>query len=109
MLQGYYEINPMVRFTAITQLYKMIDGMKPGITLAYSGNFWNHVNVSLSYTLSKYAGNALGFGVGLHAGPFNIYAVSDNILALTNMSASTAEFATAYKSSGFRCGIVWAW
>lgn len=109
MLQGYYELNPMVRFTAIGQMYKMRDGMKPAITLAYSGEFWNHLNVAVSYTLSNYTGSALGFGLGLHAGPFNIYAVADNVLAMTKMSGTAVEFATAYKSSGFRCGIVWSW
>lgn len=109
MLQGYYELNQMVRFTAIGQMYKMRDGMKPAITLAYSGEFWDHLNVSLSYTLSNYTGSALGFGIGVHAGPFNIYAVADNVLAMTKMSGTAVEFATAYKSSGFRCGIVFSW
>lgn len=109
MLQGYYELNPMVRFTAIGQLYKMRDGMKPAFTLSYSGLFWNHLNLALSYTLSKYTGNALGFGVGFHAGPFNIYAVSDNLLALTKMTGTAVEFATAYKTSGFRFGVVFSW
>jgi len=107
MLQGYYELNPMVRFTAIGQLYKMRNGMKPAITLAYSGAFWNHLNLSLSYTLSNYTGSALGLGIGFHAGPFNIYAVSDNILATTKIASPVVEFATAYQTSGFRFGIVW--
>lgn len=107
MLQGYYEINPMVRFTAIGQMYKMRTGMKPALTLAYSGAFWNCLNLSASFTLSKYTGNTLGLGIGVHAGPFNIYAVSENILALSKMSASTVEFATAYQTSGFRFGVVW--
>jgi len=109
MAQGYYELNPMVRFTAIAQLYKVRENMKPAITLAYSGSFWNHLNLSLSYTLSKYTGNALGVGIGVHAGPFNIYAVSDNVLAIAKMSASTVEFATAYKTAGMRFGIVFSW
>ena len=107
MLQGYYEINPMVRFTAIGQLYSTMSGMKPSFTMAYSGTFINHFDLSLSYSLSKYMGNALGFGFGFHAGPFNIFAVSENVLGLTKMSKPTVEFATAYKTTGFRAGIVW--
>ena len=107
MLQGYYELNPMVRFTAIGQMYKLKNSMKPAFTLAYSGVFWDHLNLSLSYTLSKYTGTAVGLGLGVHAGPFNIYASTDNLLALTKMSSTAAEFATAYQSSGFRFGIVW--
>lgn len=109
MLQGYYEFNPMVRFTAIGQLYKMRGSMKPAFTLAYSGEFWRHLNLSLSYTISKYTGSALGLGLGVHAGPFNFYFVSDNILAITKIASPTVEFATAYKTAGYRFGIVWSW
>lgn len=106
MLQGYYELNTMVRFTAIGQLYSTMGGMKPAVSLAYSGSFWNHIDLSLSYTLSKYTGSALGLGFGLHAGPFNFFIVSDNILSVVNAAKPTVEFATAYKTSGFRTGIV---
>lgn len=106
MLQGYYEINPMVRFTAIGQLYSALGGMKPAMTLAYSGTFWNHLDVSVSYTLSKYSGNALGLGLGVHAGAFNLFMVADNVLSMTKVAKPTVEFATAYKSAGFRAGIV---
>ena len=107
LLQGYYEYNPMLRITAVGQLYSVRGQMKPSVTLAYSGLFFNHFNLSLGYTMSQYTGQALGFGVGLHFGPFNGYFVADNILAMTKVTAPTIEFATAYKTAGIRMGIVW--
>lgn len=106
MLQGYYEINPMVRFTAIGQLYTVMGKMRPALTVAYSGTFWDHLDLTLNYTMSKYTGSALGLGVGVHAGAFNFFIVSDNILAMTKVAKPTVEFATAYKASGIRTGIV---
>ena len=97
----------MLRITAVGQLYSVRGQMKPSVTLAYSGLFFNHFNLSLGYTMSQYTGQALGFGVGLHFGPFNGYFVADNILAMTKVTAPTIEFATAYKTAGIRMGIVW--
>lgn len=107
MLQGYYEFNPMLRFSGIAQVHKTRNGYKPSFTVAYSGAFWNWLNLALSYSISTYTGNALGVGLGVHAGPFNVYAVSDNVLAATKLSSTTVEFATAYQTAGIRFGVVW--
>lgn len=107
MAQGYYQFNPMLRFTAIGQLFTVRGDVKPAFTLAYSGVFMNHFNLALSYTMSNYTGNALGTGLGLHFGPFNFYLVSDNVLSLFDTSATVAELATSYKTAGVRLGVVW--
>lgn len=107
MAQGYYELNPMVRFTAIAQLYYVKKQMRPALTLAYSGEFWKCLDLTASFTASKYSGTTLGLGIGVHGGPFNFYAVTDNIFALTKIASPTIEMATAYTASNFRIGIVW--
>lgn len=107
IMQGYYELNPMVRFSAIGQLCTTLNGTQPAFTLAYSGAYWDHLNFALSYTYSKYTGNAVGMGFGIHAGPVNMYVASDNILAFTKMSAPLVEFATTYKTANVRFGFVW--
>lgn len=109
MVQGYYELHPMVRFTGVGQLYFDKGKVHPAFTLAYSGNFWNHINLTLNYTLSKYTGSGLGMGLGFHFGPFNMYAVTDNILAVTRANSPIAEFASAYQQVNARFGIVWTW
>ena len=109
MVQGYYELNPMVRATAIGQLYCVKGKVHPALTLAYSGCFWNHLNLTLNCTMSKYTGTGIGAGIGAHLGAFNIYAATDNILCVTTIGAPAIELASAYKQSNLRFGIVFAW
>lgn len=106
MMQGYYELNPMVRFTALGQLYFVDGKMKPALTLAYSGLFWNHVNVTVNGTLSKYTGSSFGLGLGLHFGAFNFFLVSDNILCLAKVGTPALELASSYRSANIRTGII---
>lgn len=109
MLQGYYEFNPMVRFSAIGQMYVVGGSVKPALTLAYSGVFWNHLNVTVNGTLSKYTGSSIGAGLGVHAGPFNFYAVTDNLLCLFKVGSSAVEMSSSYRAANIRLGIVFAW
>ena len=106
MLQGYYELMPMARFTAIGQMYYVKDKLRPALTLAYSGSFFKFLNFTASYTASKYVGNSIGAGVSLNLGPLNIYAVTDNIMILSKMNASTMELVTSYDSANVRLGLV---
>lgn len=106
MLQGYYELNPMLRLTAIGQMYYVNGQMRPAVTVAYSGAFLNFLNLSLSYTNSKYAGSTIGAGIGLHIGILNVYAVTDNISIASKVLSSTMEMLTSYNSANFRIGVI---
>lgn len=106
MLQGYYELNPMVRATAIAQMYLVKGKAHPALTLAYSGNFWNHLNLELNCTMSNYTGTAMGAGIGVHFGAFNFYAVTDNILCVAKIGAPALELASTYRQANARIGIV---
>lgn len=105
-IQGYYELNPMLRITLLGQLKFAKNDKWPSLTLAYSGSFARFLNLTASYTVSKYSGNALGAGVAFHFGPVNIYAVTDNIMLLSKIGKSTVEMATSYNSANVRCGVV---
>ena len=107
MLQGYFELCPMLRATAVGQLYFVKNKVYPAVTLAYSGVFLNHINLMLNCTMSKYTGTAVGVGFGLHAGPFNIYAVTDNILCVSKFGSNILEVSSAYRTANIRAGIVW--
>ena len=109
MVQGYYEFNPMVRFTALGQMYLTKGKMHPALTLAYSGCFWNFLNLTVNGTLSKHTGSSLGAGIGFHAGAFNLYFVSDNILSLTKLGSPALETVSTYRTANARFGIVFAW
>ncbi len=106
MLQGYYELFPMARFTAIGQMYYINNQFRPAVTVAYSGSFFRFLNFTASYTASKYSGNYVGAGLSLNFGPLNIYAVTDNIMLLTKINASTVELATSYNAANVRFGLV---
>lgn len=106
MLQGYYELHPMLRVTALGQVYFVKGNVYPAMTLAYSGNFWNILNLTVNYTMSNYTGSSLGAGLGLHLGPLNFFAVTDNILSVTNIGKPIAELATEYKTANIRLGLV---
>lgn len=105
MLQGYYELNPMLRLTAIGQMYYVNEQMRPAFTIAYSGAFLRFLNLSVSYTNSKYAGSTIGAGVGFHMGPLNLYAVTDNVMVLSKIAAPTIEMSTTYSAINFRVGL----
>lgn len=105
-LQAYYELCPMLRLTAFGQMKFAKNETWPSLTLAYSGSFARFLNLTASYTVSKYSGNALGAGVAFHFGPVNIYAVTDNIMLLSKIGQSTVEMATTYDSANVRCGVV---
>lgn len=106
VVDGYYELNPMLRVTAIGQLYRHQGQMYPAFTLAYSGSFVRHINITANYTMSKYSGNSIGLGLGFHFGPVNFYAVTDNVMMLSKIGKSTVEMATSYNTADLRLGLV---
>ncbi len=106
MVDGYYELNPMLRITATGQLYKHKDKMYPSFTLAYSGSFLRHFNVAADFTMSKYSGTSVGLGLGFHFGPVNFFAVTDNVMMLSKIGKSTVEMATSYNTADLRLGLV---
>ncbi len=108
MLQAYGELNPMARLTALAQLCFINDQATPVYTLAYSGVFFNNIlSLTANYTYSKYCGNCIGLGAGIHIGPFNVYAVTDNFLLVTKIGAPVDKLLTSYSANNLRFGIVW--
>lgn len=106
ILQGYFELFPMARFTAISQLYYANDKYRPSFTFAYSGSFFRFLNFTASYTVTKYSANTVGAGLSLNLGPLNVYAVTDNLLIFSKLNASPLEMATTYGGANARLGVV---
>ncbi|MGN0033054.1 MAG: DUF5723 family protein [Candidatus Limimorpha sp.] len=107
-LQGYYELNPFLRITAVGQMYYFNKKMRPSLTLAYSGSVLKVVDLMANVTVSKYFGSKVGLGLGIHLGPVNLYATADNILMLGKLSSSAAELLTSWNSAGLRMGLVFS-
>ena len=80
LLRGYYDINPQNRFTLQAQGCFLNGGFSPALTLAYSGSFFEKLDVCATYTMMKgsYANIGLGLAVNIHT--FHIYFSTSNIL-----------------------------
>lgn len=109
MLQAYYELSPMLRVTAMTQLCINKGEVTPIYTLAYSGVFLRMLSLTANYTYSGYVGGSLGAGLGVHLGPLNIYAASDNVLLAFHVHGKEpiSKLVTSYPVSNIRFGLVW--
>jgi hypothetical protein len=99
--------------------YPVIDYMRVGLTgyagISSVGIPWaftitaltdntSHVFGSLSYTVTNNSFVNIGGGLGVRLGPFNMHAVTDNILAVFNPTAhryATVQFGINFK---FGCG-----
>ena len=106
MLQGYFQLNKLARFTAIGQMYYLNNEYRPALTLAYSGSIFRLLNVTASYTMSEYSGNSTGAGIGINIGPLNVYAVTDNIMIASKYNASPMEMLTSFDSANIRVGLL---
>jgi hypothetical protein len=106
MLQGYFQLNKLARFTAIGQMYYLNNEYRPALTLAYSGSIFRLLNVTASYTMSEYSGNSIGAGIGINFGPLNVYAVTDNIMIASKYNASPMEMLTSFDSANIRVGLL---
>lgn len=84
LLRGYYDINGQNRISAQFQGQFMNSGFRPAMTLAYSGTFFNMIDVCATYTMMK--GNLANLGLGLagNFGTFHIYAATSNIFGVFN-------------------------
>jgi hypothetical protein len=99
--------------------YPVMDYMRVGVTgyagISSVGIPWaltataltdntSHVFGSLSYTVTNSSFVNIGLGLGLRLGPFNIHAVTDNIVAVFNPASQkygTVQFGINFK---FGCG-----
>lgn len=63
-------------------------GPQTALTAFYQRRFGNVLAVKATYTADKFTYTNIGFGLSLQAGPINLYAMADNLLAYRNISNS---------------------
>jgi len=63
-------------------------GPQTAITAFYQRRFGNVLAVKATYTADKFSYTNIGFGLSLQAGPINLYAMADNLLAYRNLANS---------------------
>lgn len=90
MVRGYFNLNPENRFSAQLMGYNMGLGMKPALTLAYTGSFSGKYDVVATYTMMQGSFDNIGVGLSANLGGMLIYVASNNILGFFN-PANTSQ------------------
>ena len=84
MLRGNYDIDMQNRVSAQVQGCFREDGFRPAMTLAYSGSFYDMLDVCATYTMMRGSYTNIGLGLGGKFGTFHIYAATNNIFGVFN-------------------------
>ena len=82
LLRGNYDLDKYSRVSAQLQGYCSGIGLRPALTLAYSGSFFKKIDVAVTYTMKKKSFDNLGVGLGLNLGCFHFYATTNNLFGL---------------------------
>ena len=105
MVRGYYDLTPQNRFSAQFMGYNMGLGIKPAMTLAYTGSFADKYDVVATYTMMPGSFDNLGIGLSANFGGMLLYVASNNILAFfnpANRSMLHAQFGISLTSGDLR-------
>ena len=89
MVRGYYNITPEHRFTAQFAGYNYGLGMKPALTLAYTGSFSDKYDVVATYTMMNGRYDNIGIGLSANFGGVLLYLASNNIIGFFNPANSS--------------------
>lgn len=89
MVRGYYNITPQHRFTAQFSGYNCGLGIKPAMTLAYTGSFADKYDVVATYTIMNGRFDNLGIGLSANFGGILLYVASNNVIAFFNPANSS--------------------
>lgn len=90
LLRGYYDLDQENRISLQAQGCFMKGGFSPAFTVAYSGTFFEMLDVCATYTLMKDSYTNFGIGLGGNFNTFHIYLASNNILgAITPLNSKS--------------------
>lgn len=81
LLSGYYNINKNNSLSLLFRGDIVSKTMLPSFTFAYSGSFFNFLDVYATYSIIGKTYANVGIGLGLRAGPIHMYLLTDNIIA----------------------------
>ena len=84
MVRGYYDLTPNHRFSAQLTGYNLGMGIKPAMTLAYTGSFKGKYDVVATYTMMKGSFDNLGIGASANFGGLLIYVATNNLFGFFN-------------------------
>lgn len=102
MVRGYYDLTPEHRFTAQFMGFATGLGMKPAMTLAYTGSFAKKFDVVATYTMMPGSYDNIGVGLSANLGSVTIYAASNNVLGFfnpVNISQVNLQFGLSFSAN----------
>ena len=101
MVRGYFDLTPENRFTAQFMGYNLGMGIKPAMTLAYTGSFADKYDVVATYTMMPGSFDNLGIGLSANFGGLLMYVATNNIFGFfnpANRSHMHAQFGISFTS-----------
>ena len=101
MVRGYYDLTPEHRFSAQLTGCNFGLGLKPALTLAYTGSFADKYDVVTTYTMMPGSYDNLGIGLSANFGGMLIYVATNSIFGLFNPANRTlthAQFGLSFTS-----------
>lgn len=84
MVRGYYDYSPEHRFSAQFMTYATGVGVRPALTLAYTGHYKKKFDVIGTYTMMGGSYDNIGLGVSANVGGIIVYLASNNVLGFFN-------------------------
>ena len=94
LLRGNFDLDAHNRFSAQVQGCFLGNGFRPAMTLAYSGSFFQMLDVCATYTIMPGSYDNIGLGLAGNFGTFHIYLTTNNIIGCLkplNASAFNAQ------------------
>ena len=89
MVRGYYDFRPEHRVSAQFSTYATGVGLRPALTLAYTGSYNDKYNLVATYTMMGGSYDNIGFGVSANLGGLVLYLASNNLLGFFNPANSS--------------------
>ncbi len=90
-LGGSYKLNERVNVGAVSRTEIFNGKLRPSLSLSANTRVIRNFSASVSYSMVNNSYTNVGAGIAAKLGPFQIYAVSDNILAMNPNTAQTAN------------------
>ncbi|MBQ8957089.1 MAG: hypothetical protein IJ057_01085 [Bacteroidales bacterium] len=85
LLRGNYDLDAHNRFSAQVQGRFLGSAFRPALTLAYDGNFYDKLDVCVTYTMMPHSFDNIGLGIsGRVFRTCQIYLTTGNVVALFN-------------------------
>ena len=101
MVRGYYDLTPEHRFSAQLMGFCTGLGMRPALTLAYTGSFAEKFDVVGTYTMMPGSYDNIGIGLSAKLGGVTLYVASNNIFGFfnpTNFTQTNIQFGLSFSA-----------